>query len=553
MGPRKIDLQTLFRITSLTMAAPSHHEQNLSMINYCKWVGLRIVFLLMILSRLAAASYSTVKYLPGFSGSLPFKLETGYIGVDEKEDVQFFYYFVESQGNPREDPLLLWLTGGPGCSSFVGFVFEIGALLFHYHNFYCFSSCYYFDCCVISSCNVEAPLCKVVVLSFRPLHFNIVEYNGSLPTLALHPHSWTKVASIIFLDAPVGSGFSYSGCLQGSKSSDIKYAHQSYEFLRKWLLSHPKFIGNPFYVAGDSYSGMIVPIIAHKISTGIELDHKPPINLKGYVLGNPATDRKLDANFQIPYAHRMALISNELYKSAKRNCKGEYVEVDKSNVQCAKDLQAISEVCVCVCICTDRVNPAHILEPICPPSNTWGRIFEINKMDTGYHRSMLEKYNEPLLFMAKNPKFGCRETYNNFLCNIWGNDINVHKALHVRKGTFKAWTRCNGNILYKEYVKNVLTYHLHLNNRGYRALIYSGDHDMEVSYLGTLSWIKALNFTIIDEWRPWLVDDQVAGYSTEYSKNFTFATVKGGGHTAPEYKPRECFSMFKRWISHEPL
>ncbi|KAK0604797.1 hypothetical protein LWI29_019552 [Acer saccharum] len=80
-----------------------------------------------------------------------------------------------------------------------------------------------------------------------------------------------------------------------------------------------------------------------------------------------------------------------------------------------------------------------------------------------------------------------------------------------------------------------------------------GDHDMVVSYLGTLSWIKALNFTIIDEWRPWLVDDQVAGYSTEYSKNFTFATVKGGGHTAPEYKPKECFSMFKRWISHEPL
>ncbi|KAK1587816.1 hypothetical protein Q3G72_017098 [Acer saccharum] len=407
----------------------------------------------MILSRLAAASYSTVKYLPGFSGSLPFKLETGYIGVDEKEDVQFFYYFVESQGNPREDPLLLWLTGGPGCSSFVGFVFEIG-----------------------------------------PLRFNIVEYNGSLPTLALHPHSWTKVASIIFLDAPVGSGFSYSGCLQGSKSSDIKYAHQSYEFLRK-----------------------------------------------GYVLGNPATDRKLDANFQIPYAHRMALISNELYKSAKRNCRGEYVEVDKSNVQCAKDLQAISE-------CTDRVNPAHILEPICPPGNTWGRIFEINKMDTGYHRSVLEKYNEPLLSTAKTPKFGCRETYNNFLCNIWGNDINVHKALHVRKGTFKAWSRCKGNILYKEYVKNVLTYHLHLNNRGYRALIYSGDHDMVVSYLGTLSWIKALNFTIIDEWRPWLVDDQVAGYSTEYSKNFTFATVKGGGHTAPEYKPKECFSMFKRFV-----
>lgn len=51
-----------------------------------------------------------------------------YIGVDEKEDVQFFYYFIESEGNPREDPLMLWLTGGPGCSAISGLTFEIGCL-----------------------------------------------------------------------------------------------------------------------------------------------------------------------------------------------------------------------------------------------------------------------------------------------------------------------------------------------------------------------------------------------------------------------------------------
>ncbi|KAK1589435.1 hypothetical protein Q3G72_034029 [Acer saccharum] len=418
--------------------AASSHEQSLSMINYSNWICFQMV-LLVILSRLAA-SFSTVKYLPGFSGSLPFKLETGYIGVDENEDAQLFYYFVESEGNPREDPLLLWLTGGPGCSALSGLVFEIG-----------------------------------------PLHFNIVEYNGSLPTLKLHPHSWTKVASIIFLDAPVGTGFSYSRCLQGSKSSDIKYANHSYEFLRKWLLSHPKFIGNPFYVAGDSYSGMIVPVIAHEISAG-----------------NPFTDAKFDVNSRVPFAHRVALISDELYKSAKRNCKGEYIEVDSRNVQCAKDLKAISE-------CTDKVNGAHILEPLCRSSGV-----NVNKMDAGYHRSMLEKYNDTLLSMANSPKFGCRN-YNNFLCNIWGNDIDAHKALHVRKGTFTEWVRCNKSILDEYYVNSTLSYHLRLNKRGYRALIYSGDHDKIIPYLGTLSWIKALNFTVIDDWQPWLVDDQVAG------------------------------------------
>ncbi|CAL9022604.1 unnamed protein product [Prunus brigantina] len=76
------------------------------------------------------ASSSIISTLPGFSGNLPFKLETGYVGVGNLDDIQLFYYFIESERSPKEDPLLLWLSGGPGCSSFAAMVYDrIGTLL----------------------------------------------------------------------------------------------------------------------------------------------------------------------------------------------------------------------------------------------------------------------------------------------------------------------------------------------------------------------------------------------------------------------------------------
>ncbi|KAF9621146.1 hypothetical protein IFM89_016640 [Coptis chinensis] len=358
-----------------------------------------------------------------------------------------------------------------------------------------------------------------------------------------------QVCSIIFLDAPVGTGFSYSSSLLGWNSSDTKSSRQTYIFLRKWLIDHPEFNNNPLYIGGDSYCGITIPIITKDIADGIETQHKPLINLKGYLLGNPLTDKYFDDNSKIPFAHRMALITDELYELTKRSCKGEYVNVDPRNVECVKNLGAALEW-------DKRVNNDHILEPNCnltepncisDPNNCTIEL-PLERRIQGDRRSLGKKF-PALLF----PESECRG-FTHLSLMYWANDDSVRNALHIKKGSINTWVRCKKEVLPLERdVQSSLIYHQNLSTRGYRALIYSGDHDKVINHLGTLAWIKSLNYSIIDDWRPWFVSGQVAGYTMTYSNRMTFATVKDGGHTAPEYKPEECLAMLSRWLSYNPL
>uniref|UniRef100_A0A0D3CWX6 Uncharacterized protein n=1 Tax=Brassica oleracea var. oleracea TaxID=109376 RepID=A0A0D3CWX6_BRAOL len=388
-----------------------------------------------------ADSASIVKFLPGFEGPLPFELETGYIGVGEEEEVQLFYYFIKSERNPEEDPLFLWLSGGPGCSSISGLLFENG-----------------------------------------PFTMKLEEYNGTLPSLVSTTYSWTKTSSIIYLDQPVETGFSFSTQLVDTPS-DSGEARRFHEFLQKWLGKHEEFIPNPLYVGGHSYTGKIVPALVQEISKGNYQRHKLTINLQGYLLSNPVTEFEMDCNSRIPFAHEMALISDELYESLKRICKGKYVNVDSGNTECLK---------------------------------------------------LLEEYNK---------------IYRHLLATYWANDESVRKGLQINKESIGRWVRCNLNIPYAHDIISSVPYHVDNSINGYRSLIFSGDHDLGVPYLGTQDWIKSLNYSVIDDWRPWMINHKLAGVTL---KLIFASSCQGGGHTA-EFKPEESSVMFQRWISGQPL
>lgn len=350
-----------------------------------------------------------------------------------------------------------------------------------------------------------------------------------------------KISNVIFLDSPVGAGFSFATNPKSYVVDDTSSSIQIYEFLRKWFMEYQSFLQNPLYIAGDSYGGKIVPIVTDKIAEGIEAGHRPLLNLKGYLVGNPVTDDSIDVNSKVEYAHGMGIISDEHYEEIQIACKGEdYGFPCPLNVLCSSALKRFNKA-------IGEVNQPYLLEPLCEVI--------VLKQKRSTREEFLENYSG-ILLQTHLRDFECR-TYGYYLLCYWANSEDTRKALHIKKATVREWARCNQSIVHSiSYTKNVpssITYHHNVIQKGYRALIYSGDMDLSLPFVGTQSWIRSLDYPIIDDWRSWHVDGQVAGYTRKYSKDLTFATVKNAGHTAPEYQPKTCLAMFGRWISHEPL
>ncbi|KAK9265555.1 hypothetical protein L1049_021561 [Liquidambar formosana] len=263
-------------------------------------VSLCILLSFVVLNEAAPAS-SLITSLPGFNGTFPSKHYSGYVTIDGDPPKNLFYYLVVSERNPSKDPVVLWLNGGPGCSSFDGFVYEHG-----------------------------------------PFNFEEGKPKGSLPKLHLNPYSWSKVSNIIYLDSPAGVGFSYSKNTTYYETGDLQTASDTHNFLLKWYRQFPEFLKNPFYIAGESYAGVYVPTLASEVVKGIQSRAKPIINFKGYMIGNGVTDENFDGNALVPFAHGMGLISEDIYKDVEATCKGNYY--NPSSDSCIKNLNRVDQI-----------------------------------------------------------------------------------------------------------------------------------------------------------------------------------------------------------------
>ncbi|OIW01324.1 hypothetical protein TanjilG_10485 [Lupinus angustifolius] len=426
------------------------------------------------------------------------------------------------ESNPSKDPVVLWLNGGPGCSSMDGFVFEHG-----------------------------------------PFNFEKPKTKGTLPNLHLNPYSWSKVSNIIYLDSPAGVGFSYSKNKADYRTGDVKTAIDSHNFLLEWFKLYPEFLSNPLFLAGESFAGIYIPTLAQQIVQGFNAGAKPKLNFKGYLIGNGVTDNEFDGNAIVPYAHGMGLISDQIFEDIKGQCLGRY-HGRINNITCLQMMLKVDKV-------LGSLNPYDTLEPCYHGSeNTKSD----NRLPLSFRK--LGETDKPMpvrrrMFgrawpLGQHVKSGIVPTwpelsytgsvpcFDDEVGTVWLNNEAVRKAIHtVDKSVVDEWKLCTNNIEYNHDEGSMIEFHKKLTSNGYRALIYSGDHDLCVPYTGSEAWTSSLGYKIIDEWRAWLVDGQVAGFTQGYEKNLTFLTIKGAGHTVPEYKPKESLYFYKRFLDGLPM
>eukprot|EP00262_Sarcandra_glabra_P016595 TRINITY_DN545_c0_g1_i1.p1 TRINITY_DN545_c0_g1~~TRINITY_DN545_c0_g1_i1.p1 ORF type:complete len:499 (-),score=77.72 TRINITY_DN545_c0_g1_i1:189-1685(-) len=189
----------------------------------------------------------------------------GYYRLEHTHAARMFYFFFESRGG-SSNPVVLWLTGGPGCSSELALFYENGP-------------------------------------------FSIAD-NMSL---IWNDYGWDKASNLMYVDQPTGTGFSYSTDLRDLRYGEKGVSDDVYDFLQAFFKEHPNYSKNKFYITGESYAGHYIPAVADRVHRGNKEKLGIQINLQGFAIGNGLTNPAIQYEAYTDYALEMGIISQTEY------------------------------------------------------------------------------------------------------------------------------------------------------------------------------------------------------------------------------------------------
>ncbi|XP_034892075.1 serine carboxypeptidase-like 31 isoform X2 [Populus alba] len=341
-------------------------------------------------------------------------------------------------------------------------------------------------------------------------------------------------ANMLFLESPVGVGFSYSNTTSDYNILGDEFtANDAYAFLHKWFLLFPSYRSRAFYIAGESYAGKYVPELAELINDKNN-DTSRYIDLKGILLGNPETSDAEDWRGMVDYAWSHAIISDETHKIIRQSCNFDSND-PWSNDDCAEAVDELLKQ-------YKEIDIYSLYTSVC--------IGDSASSDDKFTQIMFTRSSKmmPRIMGGYDP---CLDEY----AKAFYNRPDVQKALHVSDGHhLKNWSICNTKIFVEwlESRPSVLPIYKKLITAGLRIWVYSGDTDGRVPVLSTRYSLSSLGLPITKAWRPWYHKKEVSGWFQEY-EGLTFATFRGAGHAVPLFKPSDSLAFFSAFLLGESL
>ena len=152
----------------------------------------------------------------------PVESYSGFITVNKTTNSNLFFWLFPAENGNKSSPLILWLQGGPGSSSMYGLLKENGPFIAD------------------------------------------VDKNGH-PFVRSNPHSWSANHSVLYIDNPVGTGFSFAQNNEAYHSRVEDSTEDLYRFLQQFYRMFPELQSAKFFPFGESYAGKYVPSLAYKI------------------------------------------------------------------------------------------------------------------------------------------------------------------------------------------------------------------------------------------------------------------------------------------------
>ncbi|XP_047321156.1 serine carboxypeptidase-like [Impatiens glandulifera] len=397
---------------------------------------------------------------------------SGYYRLPHSIDARMFYLFFESRKNKHNDPVVIWLSGGPGASCLVSMFYENGP-------------------------------------------YRITTTNNNNNSLIWNDFGWDQVSNLIYVDQPIGTGFSFSSHNSDIRNDQEDVSNDLYDFLQAFFAEHPQYLRNDFYLTGTSYAGHYIPVLASRIHNGNRNGDGAPINLKGFAIGNAFTDSAIQFKSMPEYAKGLNLITEHQAKRISRLIPACQRDSAKCNAGGGGDS------------CLDAYSSCHSIFSHIMEINDDRNYFDIRKRSASNDYDF--SYMEHLI-----------------------NERSVKEALGVGNISFVSMSQNVYNALLKDFSRNHAVRIPPLLEDGIKVLIYAGEYDLVCNWLGNLWWVMEMKWSGQRQFKGtsialYNVDGYLKGELIKYGP-LSFLKVLDSGHMVGMDQPKVALEMLERWI-----